>query len=174
MNDFEQAILLLRHPLNAIMSDFNDEWPHGDKKGYASLEVYHRAHFSQLAIEHYLPLWENFYDSVLQNYENPLLVVQYEDVKRNFIKEMERILTFLGFSMTAEIKSCLMEDSIGHFKRKTRPQEEIDQIYKNFTMEQLDGIQDTYLKYVKKFEAKMINLQIRQNLENKYRKDKTC
>ena len=41
MNDFEQAILLLRHPLNAIMSDFNDEWPHGDKKGYASLEVYH-------------------------------------------------------------------------------------------------------------------------------------
>ena len=171
MNDFEQAILLLRHPLNAIMSDFNDEWPHGDKKGYASLEVYHRAYFSKLAIEHYLPLWEKFYDSVLQNYENPLLVVQYEDVKRNFIDEMERILTFLGFRMTAEIKSCLIEDSIGHFKRKTRPQEEIDQIYKNFTMEQLDGIQNTYLKYVEKFEAKLIDLKIRQNLKNKY---KTC
>ena len=65
-------------------------------------------------------------------------------------------------------KSMMLELANGYLARF---QEEIDQIYKNFTMEQLDGIQNTYLTYVEKFEAKLIDLKIRQNLKNKY---KTC
>ena len=104
----------------------------------------------------------------IENYQNPLLVVQYEELKSNYVGEMEKILAFLGFDMTPEIESCLLEESIGHFKRKTRP--ENDEIYKNFTISQLEGLNNTYNKYLKTFQSKVIDLQIRQRLQKKYDK----
>ena len=72
--------------------------------------------------------------------------------------------------MTPEIASCLLEESVGHFKRKSRPQKETDEIYKNFTTTQIEALNNTYKKYLKKFQSKVIDLQIRQSLQKKYNK----
>ena len=74
--------------------------------------------------------------------------------------------------MTPEIGSCLLEESIGQFKRKTRPQNEKDEILKNFTITQIEDINNIYNKYLKKFRSKVIDLQIRESLKNKYNKYK--
>ena len=83
---------------------------------------------------------------------------------------MEKILIFLGYEITSELKYCLLKDSVGYFKRKTRPQKEIDQIYKTFTTAQLNGFNSTYKKYLKKFQTKHIDRQIRKQLKAKFNK----
>ena len=65
MNDFQKGILLIRHPLDAIMSTFNDLVT-GDKKDYGSMEVYEKANFSQQVFSYYLPWWQKFHDSIIQ------------------------------------------------------------------------------------------------------------
>ena len=65
MNDFQKGILLIRHPLDAIMSTFND-LVSGDKKAYGSMEAYQKAHFSQQVFSYYFPWWKKFHDSIIQ------------------------------------------------------------------------------------------------------------
>ena len=94
-----------------------------------------------------------------------VLLLSNLELKSNYVGETEKILAFLGLDMTLEIESCLLEESIGHFRRKTRPTKEIDEIYKKFTSTQIQGLNKTYKKYLKKFQRKVIDLQIRQNLQ---------
>ena len=170
MNDFKKAILLIRNPLNAIMSTFNDLRIDKRKNTYASLYEFEKFNYAYEVFPRLYRTWQNIYDSVLQDYEHPLLVVEYEKLKRDFIFEMERILSFLGFDMTPEVRSCLLKDSIGDYKRKSRPQKEMDQIYRNFTSVKLNQVHETYKKYLKKFEMKLNDLQIRKNLQTRHNK----
>ena len=170
MNDFEKAIILIRNPLNATMSAFNDLRTDKTKNTYASLYEFEKFNYAYEVFPRLYQTWQNIYDSILQDYEHPLLVVEYENLKRDFIFEMERILSFLGFDMTPEVRSCLLKDSIGDYKRKSRPQKEMDQIYRNFTSVKLNQVHDTYKKYLKKFEMKLNDLQIRQNLQRRHNK----
>ena len=134
------------------------------------MEEYERRFLPRDVLSKDIPQWLKFHDVILEHYQNPLLVVQYEELKSNFVVEMEKILTFLGFYMTPEIGSCLLEESIGQFKRKTRPQNEKDEILKNFTITQIEDINNIYNKYLKKFRSKVIDLQVRETLKNKYNK----
>ena len=170
MNDFEKAILLIRNPLNAAMSTFNDLRTGKINNTYALLNDFEFFNYSHEAFPRLYRKWQNIYNSVLRNYEHSLLVVEYEKLKNDFIFEMERILSFLGFDMTPEVRSCLLKDSIGDYKRKTRPQKEMDQIYRNFTSVKLNQVHETYKKYLKKFEMKLNDLQIRQNLQRRHNK----
>ena len=151
------------------MSFFNDIFTK-DKTTYASLEEYERRFKQDDVLSKGIQHWLKFHDVILEHYQNPLLVVQYEELKSNFVREMEKILPFLGLDMTPEIASCLLEESVGHFKRKSRPQKETDEIYKNFTTTQIEALNNTYKKYLKKFQSKVIDLQIRQSLQKKYNK----
>ena len=169
MTDFDRAILLIRHPLNSLMSFFNDIFTK-DKTTYASLEEYERRFKQDDVLSKGIQQWLKFHDVILEHYQSPLLVIQYEELKSNFVGEMEKILPFLGLDMTPEIASCLLEESVGHFKRKSRPQKETDEIYKNFTTTQIEALNNTYKKYLKKFQNKVIDLQIRQSLQKKYNK----
>ena len=134
------------------------------------MEEYERRFLPRDVFSKDIPQWLKFHDVILEHYQNLLLVVQYEELKSNFVGEMEKILTFLGFDMTPEIESCLLDKSIGQFKRKTRPQKEKDEILKNFTITQLEDINNIYKKYLKKFGSKVIDLQIRESLKKKYNK----
>ena len=168
MNDFEKAIILIRNPLNAIMSTFNDLRIDKRKNTYASLYEFEKFNYAYEVFPRLYRTWQNIYDSILQDYEHPLLVVEYENLKRDFIFEMERILSFLGFDMTSEVKSCLLNDSTGRFKRKSRPQKEMDQIYMNFTDMQLNQVHETYMKYLNKFQKKINDMQVKLSKYNKY------
>ena len=161
MNDFEKAILLIRNPLNAIMSEFNDLRTAKINNTYALLYEFEKFNYSHEVFPRLYRKWQNRHDSVLRNYEHPLLVVEYEKLKSNSMSELTRILHFLGFEMTSEIEHCLLENSTGHFMRKVRPQKEIDEIYKTFTSLELDELQNTYEEYLKRFQAKLEDLQIK-------------
>ena len=132
------------------------------------MHEFEKYNYSQDVFPTFYRTWQNTYDLVLQKFEHPLLLVQYEKLKNNFILEMGRILSFLGFDMTSEVKSCLLNDSTGSFKRKSRPQKEMDQIYMNFTDVQLNQVHETYMKYLNKFQKKINDMQIKQNLLSKY------
>ena len=152
------------------MSTFNDMRTGKTNNIYASSYEFEKVNYSHEVFPRFYRTWQNTYDSVLQDYEHPLLVVEYEKLKSDFIFEMERILSFLGFDMTDKLKSCLLKDSIGNFKRKSRPQKEMDQIYRNFTSMQLNQVHNTYQKYLEKLQLKIKDLQIRQNLQSKHNK----
>ena len=156
--------------MDATISTFNDLQTGKINNAYASVYEYEKFDYSHDIFPRFYRTWQNTYDSVLQDYEHPLLVVEYEKLKSDFIFEMERILSFLGFDMTLKLKSCLLMDSIGNFKRKSRPQKEMDQIYRNFTSVKLNQVHDTYKKYLNKFEMKLNDLQIRQKLQTRHYK----
>ena len=137
VNEFERGILLIRHPLEAIMSQFNDLAVGKLRNTYATVEVFKLMKFSQQVFLHGLPKWQRFHDSVLKDFEHPLLVVEYEKLKSNSVSELTRILNFLGFEMTSEIEHCLLENSVGYFKRKVRPRKEIDEIHQTFSRSEL-------------------------------------
>ena len=153
--------------MDATISTFNDLQTGKINNAYASVYEYEKFDYSHDIFPRFYRTWQNTYDLVLQNYEHPLLLVQYEKLKNNFILEMGRILSFLGFDMTSEVKSCLLYDSTGSFKRKSRPQKEMDQIYMNFTDVQLNQVHETYMKYLNKFQKKINDMQIKQNLQSK-------
>ena len=153
--------------MDATISTFNDLQTGKINNAYASVYEYEKFDYSHDIFPRFYRTWQNTYDLVLQNYEHPLLLIQYEKLKSNLIFEMERILSFLGFDMTLEIKSCLLKDSIGNFKRKSRPQKEMDQIYMNFTDVQLKQVHETYMEYLNKFQKKINDMQIKQNLQSK-------
>ena len=143
------------------MSQFNDFAIGKMRNTYATIDVFRRNQFARQVFLYGLPKWKQFHDSVLQNFQHPLLVVEYEKLKSNLMSELTRILHFLGFEMTSEIEHCLLENSTGHFMRKVRPQKEIDEIYKTFTSIELDELQNTYEEYLKRFQAKLEDLQIK-------------
>ena len=153
--------------MDATISTFNDLQTGKINNDYASVHEFEKFNYSHDVFPSFYRTWQNTYDLVIQNYEHPLLLVQYEKLKSNFIFEMGRILSFLGFDMTSEVKSCLLKDSIGNFKRKSRPQKEMDQIYMNSTDVQLNQVHETYMKYLNKFQKKINDMQIKQNLQSK-------
>ena len=154
--------------MDATISTFNDLQTGKINNAYASVYEYEKFDYSHDIFPRFYQTWQNTYDLVLQNYEHPLLLVQYEKLKSNLIFEMERILSFLGFDMTLEVKSCLLKDSTGIFKRKSRPQKEMDQIYMNFTDVQLNQVHETYMKYLNKFQKKINDMQVKLSKYNKY------
>ena len=154
--------------MDATISTFNDLLTGKINNAYASMHEFEKYNYSQDVFPTFYRTWQNTYDLVLQKFEHPLLLVQYEKLKNNFILEMGRILSFLGFDMTSEVKSCLLNDSTGRFKRKSRPQKEMDQIYMNFTDVQLNQVHETYMKYLNKFQKKINDMQVKLSKYNKY------
>ena len=115
------------------------------------LEEYEMQKFAKGFPTTTLKLWREFYSEIIKNCSlNPkkCLVIVYEDIKHDVIKSMTKILNFLGFSMDEDIKNCLLSNSIGNFKRKSRPKEEVEAIYKLFSQEQLTDFKNIYMKYL--------------------------
>ena len=118
----------------------------------AHMEFFAKENFTGTFLRKSLPNWIHFHEKILNDFTQPILVVQYEKLKTNLLEEMRRILSFLGFNLTKEIESCLQFDFNGNFKRKQRPQEELYEIYENFTNKQLEEFDEIYEKYLQKFQ----------------------
>ena len=116
------------------------------------MEFFAKENFTGTFLRKSLPNWIHFHEKILNDFTQPILVVQYEKLKTNLLEEMRRILSFLGFNLTKEIESCLQFDFNGNFKRKQRPQEELYEIYENFTNKQLEEFDEIYEKYLQKFQ----------------------
>ena len=64
------------------------------------MEEYERRFLPRDVLSKDIPQWLKFHDVILEHYQNPLLVVQYEELKSNFVREMEKIrMFFFPFSL---------------------------------------------------------------------------
>ena len=149
---YQRAIIIIRHPLDAFMSAFNHQIK--GKTEYPDLKIYEDINFSKQFLEVGLPDWIKFHDIILRDDNQNLYIVQYEKLKTNLLEEMRSILSFLGFDLKKEIESCLHLDFNGKFKRKNRPQEELYEIYGNFTNKQFQEFDNIYEHYLQRFQNK--------------------
>ena len=149
---YQRAIIIIRHPLDAFISAFNHQMK--GKTDYPDLKIYEEINFSKQFLEVGLPDWIQFYDTILQDFNQNLYLVQYDKLKTNLLEEMRSILSFLGFDLNREIESCLRSDFNGKFKRKNRPQEELYEIYGNFTNKQFQEFDKIYEHYLLLFQNK--------------------
>ena len=103
--------------------------------------------------------WKELYDNLLKNCSpNQCLLIVYEDIKKNIIDEMSKVMDFLGMKMTPQIKKCLLEQSNGAFKKKKRNKQEVDLIYKTISEEKIGIDLSSLFKTMKlDFEKKLRN-----------------
>ncbi|XP_077997841.1 sialate:O-sulfotransferase 1-like [Glandiceps talaboti] len=111
------AILLLRSPFDVILTERNRRSTR-DHVGLATWKASLRFDTE----------WQEFVDDILSGYERrvsnwlllsemPVLVVHYENVKADPVKEIEKIAKFLKFPLREERLDCVRENVEGSFHR---------------------------------------------------------
>ena len=155
--------MVVRHPLQATISYFNEHWGNKatgihkyDQNGrlyleYAPIEVFHNEKFADKFPE-FLQKWIDFHEDILKqcNSKNCVLIF-YDHLKTDMPGQMTKILKFLGdFEINDELKGCLMYNSKGNFKRRKRPKEEMEKIYNLFSEDQRAHFDEIYENYKQK------------------------
>ena len=93
--------------------------------------------------------WQNYITNLILRAPTgcPRLVVRYEDVQRDRVREVERMLDFLYIRYTKETLKEKLEKDFTIFQRKSRPE------FEHFTILQVEHIQQvltTVLEQLKK------------------------
>ncbi|OWF48649.1 WSCD family member AAEL009094-like [Mizuhopecten yessoensis] len=110
---YVRAILLIRDPFEALLSEFNRR--HGGHKGYAAsvnLEKSWYDYILETAGE-----WYDLYHDWL-TFDGPVHVVMYENLRVNPSAEVDRLMKFLGVTLTHKEKFCVMKNYEGNYRRK--------------------------------------------------------
>ena len=81
--------------------------------------------------------WQSYVNSLILGVPagSPSLVVRYEDVQRDKVKEVERILEFLYVHYTRKNLMEKLDEDFTAFQRKSHPQ------FEHFTKSQVEFIQ---------------------------------
>ncbi|KAK7474345.1 hypothetical protein BaRGS_00034393 [Batillaria attramentaria] len=112
---FRRAILLLRQPHAAILSEFHRQ--HGGHLGHAS-----RQHFDE-DWETFVPeearFWRVFNTEWLQ-FAGPLHIVCYEDLRHDLNSTLSKLLGFLNVPVDRKDFECALRRSRGKFKRRDK------------------------------------------------------
>ncbi|XP_070204314.1 WSCD family member CG9164-like [Littorina saxatilis] len=111
---FQRAVLLLRHPRDAVLAEFNRL--HGGHVGHAKLKDFEER-------------WESFWPGALDywaafntdwlHFQGPLHVVKYEDLELRLNATLRDLLRFLEVSVSAQDFDCALKNN-GNFRRKKR------------------------------------------------------
>ena len=120
---FQASILLLRHPAESILSEFNRR--SGGHVGHASSEKFRKeggktwiAFVKSKAKE-----WEEMNSDWLLNFPRPLLILHYNKLCNEVEASLVHVLTFLGVSVTKEQLACAMTHQEGIYRRKRKKEE---------------------------------------------------
>ncbi|XP_059144284.1 WSCD family member CG9164-like [Physella acuta] len=99
---YEKAVLLIRHPYEAIKAEFNRKCNGGNtsEDKIESLEKYWPEYYSKHQM-----YWVRFHE-VWQAYRRPLLVVMYKDLVQQTNVKLREILTFLKVHIHEERLNC--------------------------------------------------------------------
>ena len=76
-----------------------------------------------------ITIWMSFYQDWL-NFKRPIYVLRYEDLKKNTVNEMIKVMTFLGFTPSEERIKCLQQDTQGSYNRQNKTP--TDMAYNNY------------------------------------------
>ncbi|BFZ18265.1 hypothetical protein BsWGS_21304 [Bradybaena similaris] len=114
---YSRVILLVRHPKDAILSEFN-LFLGGGHYSVAPEEAYEQ-HWRSFSEAH-ASAWYSFHKDWL-SYKKPVLVVRYEDVLSNPETQVKRIAEFLQVPITSRGFDCGMNTSKRFIRNKSRP-----------------------------------------------------
>ncbi|XP_077966625.1 sialate:O-sulfotransferase 2-like [Styela clava] len=124
--NYKMAILLIRNPYDAILAEFTRRNTRSHT-GVANSDIFRKPGFKDFCKEHLLTLWLGISNIVMEKFVDKVIVVYFEDLVKNPIKEIRRVVEFLPKEVVGSDEEsferrlmCLNLDLAGKFKRPPR------------------------------------------------------
>lgn len=120
-NKYNKAILLVRNPFDALVSEANRRWSekqHTEKHlGVAKESAFIGNSKWDWFVEYKVVSWLVMLNTWLKESHIPIHVVQYENLKTNLTLEVQKMVQFLDIPVSNETLQCVAKNSEGLFKR---------------------------------------------------------
>ncbi|NXS98023.1 WSCD2 protein, partial [Jacana jacana] len=113
IESFDSAILLIRNPYKALMAEFNRKY--GGHIGFAAHAHWKGKEWPEF-VANYAPWWATHTLDWLR-YGKKVLVVHFEDLKRDLFVQLQRMVGLLGISACEDRLLCVEGQKDGNFKR---------------------------------------------------------
>ncbi|XP_068767256.1 sialate:O-sulfotransferase 2 isoform X2 [Struthio camelus] len=113
IESFDAAILLIRNPYKALMAEFNRKY--GGHIGFASHAHWKGKEWPEF-VRTYAPWWATHTLDWLRFGRN-VLVVHFEDLKRDLFVQLKRMVGLLGIAVFEDRLLCVEGQKDGNFKR---------------------------------------------------------
>lgn len=136
----QKAVLLIRSPYRALMSEFNRvNNDHHLHVGKADEEAFRNGTWDNFLADN-IEKWQNSITSWINQYEGDVHVVCYEDLKENTFENVERILRFMDVNFNRP--HCIQQNTDGSFKRASSSDAEVLRYYNSEQRQKMeDNIQ---------------------------------
>ncbi|NWX47932.1 WSCD2 protein, partial [Steatornis caripensis] len=113
IESFDAAILLIRNPYKALMAEFNRKY--GGHIGFAAHAHWKGKEWPEF-VANYAPWWATHTLDWLR-YGKKVLVVHFEDLKRDLFMQLQRMVGLLGIAACEDRLLCVEGQKDGNFKR---------------------------------------------------------
>ncbi|NXF48192.1 WSCD2 protein, partial [Oceanites oceanicus] len=113
IESFDSAILLIRNPYKALMAEFNRKY--GGHIGFAAHAHWKGKEWPEF-VANYAPWWATHTLDWLR-YGKKVLVVHFEDLKRDLFVQLQRMVGLLGIAACEDRLLCVEGQKDGNFKR---------------------------------------------------------
>ncbi|NXY17505.1 WSCD2 protein, partial [Atrichornis clamosus] len=113
IESFDSAILLIRNPYKALMAEFNRKY--GGHIGFAAHAHWKGKEWPEF-VANYAPWWATHTLDWLR-YGKKVLVVHFEDLKRDLFVQLQRMVGLLGVTPCEDRLLCVEGQKDGNFKR---------------------------------------------------------
>lgn len=125
--NFTRAILLIRNPYDAILSEFNRRnSANRSHIGSASLAAYQSKKWTNF-VKNYMLHWRLFNLSWLRDFKGPVHVTFYEDLKTDLRGELDAFIKFLG--VTPTFVECALLKPQGKYLRNKTKKPDFDELF---------------------------------------------
>ena len=120
-SQFSGAILLVRDPVDCILSEFNRQ-AGGGHTGHAGVDSFKKEGGKRWKefLKPKLIKWEAMNTDWINNFEGPLLVISYTQLQNNLETQLKKILEFLEVTVETLELSCAVSRQEGVFMRPKR------------------------------------------------------
>ena len=114
-------MLLVRNPLHQIIA-FTD-WKTRNLHNNTRLFLKFYQHFLDRILDRHIEVWQKWHDRVHESFQTEnICVINYERLRENVLKELQKCINFLGFDIqNAILQNCILQNQTGHYKRAARP-----------------------------------------------------
>ncbi|NWY73828.1 WSCD2 protein, partial [Erithacus rubecula] len=113
IESFDSAILLIRNPYKALMAEFNRKY--GGHIGFAAHAHWKGKEWPEF-VANYAPWWATHTLDWLR-FGKKVLVVHFEDLKRDLFVQLQRMVALLGVTACEDRLLCVEGQKDGNFKR---------------------------------------------------------